>query len=96
MLLKVIKNYLIYSIMNYKNKIFKTFDFTGSKCPLPVLKTRRALSEISVGQTIKVLTDDPLSPIDIKHFCEENGHRLLKSSDEKEKFIFLIEKTESH
>ena len=50
--------------MNYKNKIFKTFDFTGIKCPLPVLKTRRALSEISVGQTIKVLTDDPLSPIE--------------------------------
>ena len=30
------------------------------------------------------------------YFCEENGHRLLKSSDEKDKFIFLIEKTESH
>ena len=63
--------------MNYKNKIFKTFDFTGSKCPLPVLKTRKALSEISVGQTIKVLTDDPLSPIDIKHFCEETEIQQL-------------------
>ena len=45
----------------------KTYDFRGLKCPLPVLKTRRALKSHDIGQVIKILADDPAANLDFKH-----------------------------
>ena len=58
------------------------FDFTGLKCPFPVLKARRALKSIDIGQTITVMADDTAAPIDFKHFCETAGHQLEHQSDQ--------------
>lgn len=52
-------------------------DLKGLKCPLPVLKTRKALSSLSGGDRLVVLTTDPMAEIDIPHFCQENGHILV-------------------
>jgi len=54
-------------------------DLKGLKCPLPVLKTRKALSRLTDGDRLTVLTTDPMADIDIPHFCRENGHTLLEN-----------------
>ncbi len=54
-----------------------TLDLKGLKCPLPVLKTRKAMTRLADGDRLTVLTTDPMAEIDIPHFCRENGHTLL-------------------
>lgn len=71
------------------------FDFTGLKCPLPVLKARRALKSIDIGKTITVIADDPAALIDFKHFCETAGHRIENQSDQNGLFTFIIRKLSS-
>ncbi|MEQ8707488.1 MAG: sulfurtransferase TusA family protein [Rhodospirillales bacterium] len=68
-------------------------DASGLNCPLPVLKTRKSLSGLQVGQTLQVISTDPGSKADMQAFAEATGHRLLKGSEEDGKFVFLIEKT---
>ena len=57
-----------------------SFDYRGLKCPLPVLKARRALAQLSTGEVIEFLADDPASPLDMSHFCEAEGHQLAPVS----------------
>lgn len=68
------------------------FDFTGLKCPLPVLKARRALGEMTGGMCAVFLADDPAAPLDFEHFCETNGHQLIAFSQEGKIFAFKIQK----
>ncbi len=56
-------------------------DTRGFRCPLPVLKARKALQGLAPGATLKVLADDPAAFIDMPHFCREAGHELLSCSD---------------
>ena len=52
-------------------------DATGLLCPLPVLKLRKHLKSIKIGDVVAVLADDPAAAIDIPHFCNETGHTLV-------------------
>ena len=70
----------------------KSFDFMGLKCPLPVLKTKRALKEVKDGEIIEVLTDDPAANLDLKHFCEVSGNILINITTEKNIIKCLIQK----
>ena len=64
--------------MTEKNlKPIQIYDFTGLKCPLPVLKTKRALKNHNNGEVIEIIADDPAANIDLKHFCEVSGDILL-------------------
>ena len=45
-------------------------DATGLKCPLPVLKLRKALEGLSIGEKIILHADDPVAPLDVEHFCK--------------------------
>lgn len=67
-------------------------DFTGLKCPLPVLKARRALKEVAQGTILTFLADDPAAPLDFDHFCETSGHRLISQEAREGLFRFVIEK----
>ncbi len=67
-------------------------DLRGLKCPLPVLKTRKALRELSAGSRLWVEATDPLSAIDIPHFCSERGHLLIDYAENDGVRKFLIER----
>ncbi|MEM1364587.1 MAG: sulfurtransferase TusA family protein [Pseudomonadota bacterium] len=67
------------------------YDLTGLKCPLPVLKTRNRMRTMAEGEQLWVRTTDPLSVIDMPHFCTENGHTLLQTVDEENGHRFLIQ-----
>ena len=66
------------------------FDFTGLKCPLPVLKARRALKPLEVGTIVLITADDPAAMLDFQHFCETAGHELIEQSEEDSVFSFKI------
>ncbi|EFO32684.1 sulfurtransferase TusA [Roseibium sp. TrichSKD4] len=72
--------------------VTKTLDLKGLKCPLPVLKTRKALTTLQPGDRLEVLTTDPMAAIDIPHFCNEAGHHLIESSTSDTEGTFLLEK----
>lgn len=68
------------------------FDYSGLKCPLPVLKARRALKELATGAVISIIADDPAAPLDFTHFCETTGHELLSSTQTDKGTCFIIKK----
>ena len=52
-------------------------DARGLICPLPVLKARKALKHVAVGEILAVLATDPGAPKDFEHFCETTGSELV-------------------
>ena len=70
-------------------------DLTGLKCPLPALKTRKALRGISPGERLEVRCTDPLASIDIPNLINETGDRLEATERDGDHIIFLIEKAEA-
>lgn len=67
-------------------------DLRGLKCPYPVLKTENRLSAVPSGALLEVETTDPLSAIDIPHFCNENGHELVSQAKTEGGHRFVIRK----
>ncbi len=67
-------------------------DLRGLKCPLPVLRTRKALRTMQPGSRLMVEATDPLSAIDIPNFCREDGHVLLDAGENGGIRRFLIER----
>lgn len=67
-------------------------DVRGLNCPLPILKTKKALNAMASGQTIRVLATDPGSTLDFKAFAAQSGNQLLEASEAGGVFSFLIKK----
>ena len=68
----------------------KTLDVKGLACPLPVLKARKALSELPKGATLEVLSTDPGSVDDFTAFSESTGNALLEHSESGGVYRFLL------
>ena len=68
-------------------------DASGLKCPLPVLKARKALQSLTDGDKLRVISTDPASPLDFKHFCNSKGHSLISVEVKEESFEFVIVKS---
>jgi tRNA 2-thiouridine synthesizing protein A len=69
-----------------------TLDLTGLKCPLPALKTRKALKPLKRGDILEVHCTDPLSVIDIPNLVRETGDKVEITERNAERIVFLIEK----
>jgi tRNA 2-thiouridine synthesizing protein A len=67
-------------------------DLTGLKCPLPALKTRKALKSLKPGDRLEVHCTDPLSVIDIPNLIRETGDRVEITEHAERRIVFLIEK----
>ncbi len=67
-------------------------DLTGLKCPLPALKTRKALRAVKPGDFLEVHCTDPLSVIDIPNLVRETGDRVEITGRAAHAIVFLIEK----
>jgi tRNA 2-thiouridine synthesizing protein A len=69
-----------------------TLSLRGLKCPLPALKTRKALTRLAAGDQLIVECTDPLSAIDIPNLLRETGDTLEESSRDSGLFVFRIRK----
>lgn len=69
----------------------KSLDTRGLACPLPVLKTKKAMRDLAPGQTLEVLATDPGSVQDFDAFCKATGHTLIVSEkDQDGAFRFIL------
>jgi tRNA 2-thiouridine synthesizing protein A len=68
----------------------KVLDTKGLNCPLPVLKAKRALKNVPVGEILTVVATDPASTIDFRHFCTVSGHELVEWSEADGVFTYVI------
>lgn len=59
----------------------QTLDVRGLKCPLPVLKARKAITGIAPGSTLEVLATDPAATLDFRHYARQSGHTLVEADD---------------
>ncbi|MDH3335816.1 MAG: sulfurtransferase TusA family protein [Rhodospirillaceae bacterium] len=70
----------------------QTLDTKGMNCPLPILKTKKAIKGLSAGDTLEVLSTDPGSVKDFEAFCKSTGNKLMESTEDGGVFRYLIEK----
>ena len=71
----------------------KILDCLGLFCPMPIVKTREAIKQLDVGQTLEMLSDDPGSDPDMKSWVKTTGHDLLDVSRRGAVYHFLVRKT---
>ena len=69
-------------------------DLAGLKCPLPALKTRKALKSLTPGDRLEVHCTDPLSVIDIPNLIRETGDKVEITERNDARIVFLIEKAD--
>ena len=70
----------------------KELDARGLNCPLPILRTKKALTDMLSGQVLKVLATDPGSVKDFAAFSKQTGNPLLSSEKADAEFVFFMKK----
>lgn len=70
----------------------KELDARGLSCPLPILKTKKALSDLASGQVLRVVSTDPGSVKDMQAFASQTGNPLLSQSNEGKDYVFFLKK----
>ena len=70
----------------------KELDARGLNCPLPILRTKKALTDLQSGQVLKVLATDPGSVKDFQTFARQTGHQLLSHDESNKEFTFFMKK----
>ncbi|WP_430231860.1 sulfurtransferase TusA family protein [Nitrosomonas communis] len=70
----------------------KELDVRGLVCPLPILRTKKSLTNMTRGQILKIVATDPASLIDFQVFAEQTGNQLLSSAEASGEFLFYLKK----
>ncbi|MDH5379926.1 MAG: sulfurtransferase TusA family protein [Cyclobacteriaceae bacterium] len=73
--------------------ITKKLDCSGLLCPMPVVKTAKAMKELAVGDTLEMISTDAGAMPDMQAWANQTKHELLESEDLGGKYRFLIKKT---
>ncbi len=70
----------------------RELDAKGLSCPLPILKTKKALNTMDSGQVLKIVATDPGSVKDMQAFSRQTGNALLSSVEDADAFVFMLQK----
>ena len=70
----------------------RELDVKGLNCPLPILRTKKALSEMSSGEVLRVVATDPNAVNDFQAFAKQTGNQLLANADDGEVFEFYFKR----
>jgi tRNA 2-thiouridine synthesizing protein A len=71
----------------------RQIDCTGLFCPMPIVKTREAMTQMTVGQVLEMLSDDPASDPDMRSWARNTGHELLDVTRNGAVYRFVIRRT---
>jgi len=71
----------------------RQIDCTGLFCPMPIVKTREAITQLTAGQVLEMLSDDPASDPDMRSWARNTGHELLDVTRNGAVYRFVIRKT---
>jgi len=70
----------------------KELDARGLNCPLPILRCKKTLNDMTTGQVLKIIATDPGSVKDFAAFAKQTGNELLSSSEAGSEYTFFIKK----
>lgn len=70
----------------------RDLDVRGLNCPLPILRAKKALSDLGSGQVLRVLATDPGSVKDFQAFAKQTGNELLSHAEADQVFTFFVKK----
>jgi TusA-related sulfurtransferase len=70
----------------------KEIDTSGLNCPLPILKAKKALTDLQSGQTLKVIATDPGSWRDFEAFARQTGNELVSQEKTEVNFIYVLKR----
>ena len=70
----------------------KEIDTSGLNCPLPILKAKKALTDLHSGQTLKVIATDPGSWRDFEAFARQTGNELVSQEKTEVNFIYVLKR----
>ncbi len=71
----------------------QVLDCTGMACPMPILKTKKAIDALTVGQVLKMIATDPGSVPDVDAWSKKTGHQVLSKEEKAGTYTFFIKKT---
>jgi tRNA 2-thiouridine synthesizing protein A len=70
----------------------EVLDCSGLSCPMPIIKTKKAIEKLEVGQILQMISTDRGSMPDMKAWTKKTGQELLDAQEADDKFIFFIKK----
>ena len=70
----------------------KELDARGLNCPLPILRTKKSLTDMVSGQVLKIVATDPGSVKDFQAFARQTGNTLLSENETEKVFTFFMQK----
>ena len=70
----------------------RELDVKGLNCPLPILRTKKALSEMVTGQVLRVLATDPSAAKDFQAFAKQTGNQLVSNTEADQVFEFFFKR----
>jgi tRNA 2-thiouridine synthesizing protein A len=73
-------------------QVDREIDARGLNCPLPILRTKKALNDMQSGQVLRVLATDPGAVRDFEAFARQTGNRLLQHSEQDGVFSFFVQR----
>jgi tRNA 2-thiouridine synthesizing protein A len=68
----------------------RELDARGLNCPLPILRTKRTLNDMTTGQLLKIVATDPGSVRDFEAFCKQTGNQLVFSHENGAEYVFML------
>jgi tRNA 2-thiouridine synthesizing protein A len=80
------------SEINYDHAFDKDVDASGLNCPLPILKAKKALSELQTGQILRVISTDPGSKRDFESFSRQTGNALELQFEKDRRWFFFLKR----
>lgn len=70
----------------------KDLDARGLNCPLPILRAKKALTDMQSGQVLRITSTDPGSVKDFQAFCKQTGNELLAQSEAQKEFVVFMKR----
>lgn len=70
----------------------RTIDFSGLKCPIPVVRLSKLVKEMTAGEELEVTADDPAFCPDVKAWCVKTGHELVRLDNSRSRCVAVIRK----
>ncbi|MDP2751100.1 MAG: sulfurtransferase TusA family protein [Rhodocyclaceae bacterium] len=70
----------------------KELDARGLNCPLPILRAKKALTDMTSGQVLRIFATDPGSVKDFQAFAKQTGNELLSSAENNKEFEYYIKR----
>ena len=70
----------------------RELDTRGLNCPLPILRTKKSLNDMTSGQVLKIVATDPGSVRDFQAFSKQTGNQLLLANENGGEYVFLLRK----